>query len=252
MIYLTGDTHGALYRIDQMEYQCEKYSVSPEDTLIILGDFGYNFAATKTAVEEARLGKLDSLPFKDIFYLDGNHENFERLNSYPTITKYGAKCHRITSKISHILRGEFFVLEGKTFLVLGGAPSIDKKWRYPFIDWWPEEVPSLDEMKKTLKAAKQLIVEGVKFYVLTHEIPEMLLFKYFPEKDLNDPRMTQLKEFLDILYTLVKDNLIHWYFGHFHIDGRLGDATCLYEEMIPLDYELLELPCKERRSYANI
>ena len=40
MVYLTGDTHGDFRRIKQF---CQRMNTTPDDTLIILGDAGFNY-----------------------------------------------------------------------------------------------------------------------------------------------------------------------------------------------------------------
>ena len=90
------------------------------------------------------LGILDELAEKpyQILFIDGNHENFNALNSYPVEEWNGGKVHRIRKNILHLMRGQVFTIEGKTFFTMGGAYSIDKHLRKEGYSWWSDEKPN--------------------------------------------------------------------------------------------------------------
>ena len=85
-----------------------------------------------------------------IFFIDGNHENFEMLNNMPLVEYKEALMHRIDEHIFHVLRGEIMTLENKTFLCIGGAVSIDKMYRKPYVSWWPEEKITIHDIDNAL------------------------------------------------------------------------------------------------------
>lgn len=78
MILVTGDTHG---RVDFNKIKTikEKEILSKDDYLIVAGDFGALFDPNTL---EEDLAIYNELPFT-ILFVDGNHENFALLNSYP-------------------------------------------------------------------------------------------------------------------------------------------------------------------------
>ena len=138
-IHITGDTHGEVNRL--LEYKNTKSG----DTVIITGDFGMlwhrnNFSKTSKLNKAAKE--------RGIIYLfcDGNHENFEMLEEYPVEERYGGKAGKISKYIYHLRRGEVYTIEGKTFFVFGGASSIDRMYRTPYVSWWPAELPSSNEI----------------------------------------------------------------------------------------------------------
>lgn len=61
-----------------------------------------------------------------MLFIDGNHENFDKLNSYPIETWCGGKVHKIRNNVIHLMRGEVYCIEGNTIFVMGGGYSIDK------------------------------------------------------------------------------------------------------------------------------
>lgn len=230
MIYLTGDTHGgydAGTRFSGADFP-EGEGLTKDDFVIILGDFGYIFYPCENAKEELRLRGLERKPWTTLF-LDGNHENFPRLNAFPVEDWNGGKVHRIRDTVLHLMRGQVYHLEGMTFFTMGGALSIDKKFRTENLSWWKEEIPSKEEM---MEAVKNLALHKNKVnYVLTHTCPSSIV-PHVVHGVVKD----KTAEFLEVVFqhTAFKK----WYFGHFHTDCRVDERfCCLFHEVIPLNGE---------------
>ena len=134
MIYITGDTHG-LIDFEKLKEFDKKY-ISTKDVLIILGDAGiiWDYLSMKETI-----AKYSSIGLTVIF-VDGNHENFEILNKFPIVNKYGAKMHLISKNIFHVLRGEILNINDLKLLCIGGAISIDSHYRTLGVSYWKEEV----------------------------------------------------------------------------------------------------------------
>lgn len=136
MIFVTGDIHGSL---DINKLSCRKNrknnlfnNISNNDYIIICGDFGLIWNNSKN--ERWWLEWLNQKPFTTLF-IDGNHENFNLLNSYPQEEFAGGKVHRISESIFHLMRGQIFTLENKRFFTMGGAESHDKSYRTINKNW---------------------------------------------------------------------------------------------------------------------
>lgn len=69
---------------------------------------------------------MEDKSFTTVF-VDGNHENFDRLYSYPVKEWNGGKVHEIRPSVLHLMRGEVFTIEDKKFFAFGGASSHDIK-----------------------------------------------------------------------------------------------------------------------------
>lgn len=108
------------------------------------------------------------LPFT-ILFIDGNHENFESLNSYPVEVWIGGKVHRISDSIIHLMRGQVFMIESKSFFTFGGALSFDKARRIEEKSWWKEEMPTPEDYKEALinSATANYDVD----YIVSHDCP---------------------------------------------------------------------------------
>ena len=121
MVFLTGDTHGHIDSQKLFDFAKIHKNLTKNDYMIILGDFGFIFYPNPdNAKEKYQLEELSELPYT-ILFIDGNHCNFDRLNSYPVETWNGGKIHRISDSIFHLMRGQVFNIQNKTFFTMSGA-----------------------------------------------------------------------------------------------------------------------------------
>ena len=143
---ISGDTHGTLdikKAIDFFEGKDNEYT--EDDYLIILGDVGVCGFNPEEEKETRRI--LRELPVTTLF-IDGNHEHFWHLNSYPVEEWNGGKAHIIERNIIHLMRGQIFDIDGTSFFTFGGAYSVDKWCRREGISWFREEIPDRFEMEE--------------------------------------------------------------------------------------------------------
>ena len=124
MIFVTGDCHSEFKKLSTASFPVQK-EMTKKDIVIVCGDFGAVWDAGMSPTEKYWLDWLDEKPFTTVF-VDGNHENFDRLNSeFETVDFHGGKAHKINESVYHLMRGEIFDFEGKSFFVFGGASSHD-------------------------------------------------------------------------------------------------------------------------------
>jgi calcineurin-like phosphoesterase family protein len=78
-IYIVGDTHGTWTNIIKV---INKYDIH-NDVVIVAGDFGFIWNGdTKDLVKlQKRFSERNCV----LAFVDGNHENFERLYKYPEV-----------------------------------------------------------------------------------------------------------------------------------------------------------------------
>ena len=209
MIYLLSDIHGDMNFTGLKEYI---KSATDQDLLIILGDTGLMFAERADYKEFTDFFlKID----KNIAFIDGNHENFDFLYSFPTEIWNGGKVHRLTERIVHLKRGEIFNICGKTFFTLGGCKS-SEKWKERGL-YYKQEDPSAEEI---LWAKENLKIHGNRVdLILTH--------KY--EKVENPQQLT-----LGEITNYIDDNVEfkHWYAGHWHTTSINRLHSTVYDKLI--------------------
>ena len=227
MIFVTGDTHGnalgEMKRFNSKNF-LEKKSLTKEDVVIIVGDFGFLWNNPPTPEEKYWLKWLNNQNFTTLF-LDGNHENFDLLNDIPMKEKWGNFVGEVDTSIFHLRRGLPYLIQGKTFFCMGGARSTDKDYRVLGKSFWIQEEPDFIDYQVAIDS-----LEEIQFkcdYVLTHEAPRKTRAKFFP---VNDEEKYPLLDFLDIV--LDRMTFTHWYFGHYHEDKKVDEHfTCCYNKI---------------------
>ena len=212
MIYFLSDQHGGESIGDLWDYID---NAKEEDLLILLGDLGLRFEDNERnrAFDERLLASR-----ANIALVDGNHENFKFLYSFPEEDWCGGKVHRLTDKIVHLQRGNVYEIEGKTFFVFGSCRS-GSKWKDLGL-WHPEEAPTEEQLSL---AYSNLEKYGRKIdYILTH--------KYEDRKRNGTPELMDLCQFIDenVTYKM-------WYAGHWH-ESRVVDEkhVLVYDKLTPL------------------
>ena len=219
MLYITGDTHGNFDRI--LKWTETAKPTKGKDFLFILGDFGYIWDNKITSFEKDNLDFISCLPFTTLF-IDGNHENHERLNSMRVVNFSGGKAHKVYDSIYHLMRGQVYEIAGKRIFTFGGASSIDKHLRTEGISWWKEEEFNYREANTAYENLNNVGWEVD--YVLTHSAPFSIRDKLF---ESNKPSSTE--RMLEAMLRNIKFK--RWYFGHYHIDKKMDNFTAMYENI---------------------
>ena len=244
MIYATGDLHGNALRF-QPEYFPEQAEMTKDDYMIVCGDFGFVWNGDKS--DDAQLGKLETLPFT-ILFVDGNHENFDALNEYPIEQWHGGTVHKIRPHVLHLMRGQAFELQGRTFFTMGGAQSHDiadgildmdspdfykrydalrhdrGQFRINHISWWQEELPSDEEYAEARQMLERL--DWKVDYIITHCAPAAI-----QQKVNADFKPDKLTDFLEGIRS--RSQFHYWLFGHYHDDRIIDEKyVLLYEQMV--------------------
>jgi len=123
---------------------------------IVTGDFGFiwprvNYKKTLDKISR----RLSALDFT-LYFVDGNHEWFPELFTYPTGDD---GLRRVRDNIFHIPRGyRVRLVTGRVLAALGGAHSIDRDERIPGFDWWAEESVGASDLERLGAAPADVLV----------------------------------------------------------------------------------------------
>lgn len=225
MIFVTGDTHG-LSGLNRIVQACNARKINSGDMIIITGDFGCIWDIESIS---HNISICELLPCK-VLFIDGNHENYSMLSSFPVENWNGGKIHKISNNLIHLMRGQVFCIDGLKILTLGGAESSDKQYRIPYDSWWPEESITKEDIAEAKK--NLLRCEKKVDYILSHTCAQ----KHVTEDMLNR-RKDRLVQNSEILLNEV-DNLCSyrsWYFGHWHLDIDIRENVhALFNDIVPL------------------
>lgn len=229
-VYLCGDIHGTFDIQKLMKFfSAKSYNDFTEAKyLILLGDV--NVCWDGGEQDQEVIDILSDLPVDFVLFIDGNHENFDILNNYPITKWHGGMVHEIEPKILHLMRGQIFEIDGKTFFTFGGATSVDKMMRQEGIDWWHEELPNEEEYERGIEALEDY--DYTVDYILTHTAPTEVVYEMgFDSDDYEDEE--ELRNYLQEIAESA--DFKEWYFGHFHRDESIEDTYfCLFDEIVKL------------------
>jgi len=213
MIVFIGDIHGEFGQLNS--FMNEFYSKHKEPiTFIICGDVAYFWLNEPTPI-------IKRPPYSKIIWIPGNHENWEMVDTYEL-----GKLHELQDGVFMASFGAIEEIEGHKIMFCGGAESIDKNLRTPFIDWFPQEIITNKDMNFLFD---EIPIQKIDILV-SHTCPQ----RVFPhlskkiewlEERSSDPSVYAL----DIIVDKFNPNLC--VFGHFHrfTEGNISDMmfTCL-------------------------
>lgn len=248
MIYITGDCHGDFKRFNTRNFP-EQKEMTKKDFMIVCGDFGGVWNKKEESKQEINtLDWLEEKPFTTLF-VDGNHENFDRLKEYPEERWNGGKVHRIRPSVFHLMRGQVFQLNEKKIFVFGGASSHDidggiletedshfkkkrkaldeegKSYRINHVSWWKEELPSAEEMEEGRRNLQR--VDDKVDFIVTHccaSSTQLLLGHGNYQPDILTAYLEEIRQVVQFK---------KWFFGHYHDNQNVSaKEILLYEQMI--------------------
>lgn len=247
-VWITGDIHGDPGRFSSDGFP-EQKEMNKDDIVMILGDFGlvWDYKG-ESRTEKYWLDWLDKKSFTTVF-IDGNHENFDRLDNYTVEEWHGGKVHFIRPSVIHLMRGQIYNIEDKSFFSFGGASShdisagilepddpdfkkkkkqLDKNpyalYRINHLSWWERELPSKEEMREGLSNLQKH--DNKVDYIITHSPYTTLLWQ------MVNGSGDRLTDYLQGIKQTVDYKA--WLFGHMHINKTFHweRSHCLYEQII--------------------
>ena len=243
--YITGDKHRDFRGVKKF---CRKMNTSKNDVLIILGDTGLNYYQDR---RDDKLKKKVSTFNITLFCIHGNKENRpQNIGTYGIRNFCGGKVYYEPKypNIYFAMDGEVYIFEGKKYLVVGGAHSVDKmrclEENKPF---WEDEMP--DDNVKAKVEEKLKFVKNKIHGLMTHTCPidylptEMFIstrqnasIKQKPKakcKKIFKPDIDRsTEEWLGKLEKQLDYKV--WYCGHYHIDKQIDKINMMCHEIRPL------------------
>lgn len=249
MIYITGDTHADFTRFSTKNFP-EQKEMTRDDYVIVCGDFGGIWSFGKSTKEETYwMDWLYAKPFT-LLFVDGNHENFDRLNQFPVVNFYRGKAHKIRNNIYHLMRGYVFNLQGKSFFAFGGASSHDiqdgildpndyksarelvadykyrtlkgEMLRINHVSWWDRELPDQTEMGRGFRELNK--VNNNVDFVISHSLPQTVCGALgYTKPD------TVTRYFDDLLEAGLTFG--DWFSGHYHKETDVGRYHIRYHSI---------------------
>lgn len=237
-VLVCGDTHGVddIGKIKELQNSENKLDYS--DYIIICGDACILW---KEETVKSNIAIYESFG-TNILFVDGNHENYDLLNSYNVEKWNGGLVHKISNHIIHLMRGQVFDICGKIIFTMGGADSRYKENRVEHKGWWRQERIDLSESPASNYIENLAKYNNSVDYVITHTLPTSVIADYkdyllnsnieltpfYLDKTIIKPSNDALEKVLKII------KFKHWYSGHRHTDVTFGKFSILYNNIIEL------------------
>lgn len=207
-LMVAGDWHeNARYAIKALKHA----RLAGCDTVLHAGDFGFWPRLDRRGAPANGFFKCirDYLVQHDmhLYWVDGNHEHHDLLNP-----GFG------DDHLRHLPRGHRWQWWGRTWMAAGGGVSVDKKWRRPHIDWFPEETLTPRQFEYCLR-------DGDVDVVIAHDAPEGATIPgiHAREKCGEEPSEFPLEAIMESwehrgLMTVIANEKQpdYWFHGHYH------------------------------------
>lgn len=173
------------------------------DKMIQVGDFGVWPGAEGKDYLKILSRYLVKRDVK-LYFVPGNHEDYNQIDEWTRSLPRNEDGHiEVEPNLFYAGKVNAWTWEGKRFASVGGAVSIDKKWRKLNESWWQQETLSSQEELAAINLGK---VD----YLFTHDCPSSHPFvglKNDVESDIHRYTMTKIGRALQPEF---------WFHGHMH------------------------------------
>lgn len=217
LVRIIGDIHGKIYDYRAYSLVTEiraRHIVEPEYSVQV-GDFGIGFFSEFWHEREIEWQK----EHPQHRFIRGNHDDPALCKTMPGYIADGTIENDV--------------------MFIGGAYSIDKDWRTPGVDWWPDEELSYEELDKMFDK----YVEAKPRVMITHDCPTQVAYEMFISKGLGMEGVPVIKtrtaEAFQAMWEEHKPE--EWYFGHWHNTRNMTIDGTKFQCLGELDYIDVEL-----------
>lgn len=177
------------------------------EKVIQVGDFGVwhgLFGREYLLILSRHLVKLNKKQKIDLYFLPGNHEDYNIIDDWMVDIAPNEDGHReVEPHIFYTGKVNSWQWEDKKFAVVGGAYSIDRKWRKLNESWWPQELLTDSEVE-------QAVAIGKVDYMFSHDAPTAHPFRNLKNILESELHRRQVNTAALALQPDV------WFHGHYH------------------------------------
>ena len=209
-----GDIHGEWEWLNVVAERTEG------GVVLACGDFGfwpkhrYVDEKTRELVPVFHPSYFD-LKGATVYFCDGNHEDHWTI--LELIEKHGRRPIEVSPGIFLCPRGTVARIAGRNVLFFGGGFSIDREMRRFGHSWFPEEIPSEEDLRAALSAIEALKTRGEEVHiVVSHQAPRAFRFRlpWGVEPMESEAMRDVTRDMLDEILFAARPRL--WLFGHWH------------------------------------
>lgn len=229
---VAGDWHGD----GRYAFKAIKRLAGRVDVVIHVGDFMSLYTPEPVLDDINKAAEVADLI---VMFVDGNHERYDLLGATP-VDEDGVR--RLRPRVWHLPRGFRWEWLGVTFLALGGAHSVDRRYLNAGRTWWPEETI-------TLRQAMEVTEAGHADVMITHDCPEGVAIPRLDEtsSDFHPQELLYAQRHRYLLAQIVEEvrPRFLWH-GHYH---RHHESTYTYDD--GKECQVVGLDDNRAQSYAD-
>lgn len=205
-IAVSGDWHGNYHYAERVIRYAKEAGA---EAILHVGDFGYTFedpflSRVRKALRKARI---------PLGFVDGNHDNHTLLGRL--VDEHGITPIAMQPNIFYLPRTYRWEWSGLRFLALGGAHSVDRPWRVPGVEWWPDETITWQQVDKAID-------DGPADVMICHDVPAGIDIPWIAgnPQGFSQSEIYAAETHRNALRKVVNEvQPKHLYAGHYH--GRL-------------------------------
>jgi hypothetical protein len=159
-VLLCGDLHGNWRSLQQAFSQAFHRGC---EAIVQVGDFGFGWALDEEGrcAFSMRASEYAQESGVHLYWIDGNHENFDLLDTMPRDENGHVQ---IAPGVTYLSRGSNLVIGNTTFRAFGGAYSVDVGYRTIHKSWWPQETVTDEDVQRSID-------NGPADIFLSHDAP---------------------------------------------------------------------------------
>lgn len=214
------------------------------DKVIQVGDFGvwpsaegkeYLLILSRYLVKQSKKSGRQI----NLYFLPGNHEDYNQIDHWVNTIEPNEDGHReIEPHLFYTGKVNSWIWDNKTYGVVGGAVSIDRRSRKINESWWPQEILSPEEREE----AKNL---GKVDYLFTHDCPTIHPFNFL----INHLDSTIHRQYMTEIASVLRPDV--WFHGHYHHYAQYpfyhdGGSTQVYS--LDADVHATQFPSLQRHA----
>ncbi|MCA1799721.1 MAG: metallophosphoesterase [Actinobacteria bacterium] len=198
-VLILGDTHA---NAREMVLSIELAANQDIHDILVVGDFGYwpdpHLGHPNFLTDTSQAAVLNGVT---VWWVDGNHEDFGAL--YLNHLQHHDEPVQISPGVVWLPRGVTWEWEGVSFLAMGGAASVDRRWRTLGLTWFKEEMISDEDVAKAVPAD----------IVISHDAPVNPL-NYLGERFVVDPESEFCRQQMRKVVNIAQPDVL--FHGHYH------------------------------------
>lgn len=205
-VAIAGDWHGNTQFAEQVIAAAAAGGVQ---IIVHVGDFGFRTPGPETA---RYLDAVDESCVEhgvQIFWIEGNRDNFPALSQLPADPETGLRSVR--THLTHLPRGTRWTWWGRNWLALGGSYSLNRRESTRGVHWWNGERLTDDDIARA-------VAGGPADVMITHDSPDRTdLMSHIAHGDYTDEHRFAAQQHRAALGRVVDvvapETLFH---GHYH------------------------------------